>query len=655
MTHSLRKIFPPKIKITKSHGQILIDVNGNNELLQGDHLINFNLMGFEENQTGYNKLTNDYESAVKQVMKYLLKYDFELHSDSEVSQTISKIQMSENLLESSKDIGTKIKKEKSFSLIKPPHFADYLELKPYQIKPITHMIEIPNAANFSIPGAGKTIMTYAAYDALKSRGIVDQLLVVGPLASFRPWEDEFKFCFNTDPSKNILRYVGQDRFKKTNNLKNFEVILTSYGTASNDSDILRREIFDNRKVMMVIDESHHIKSFQEKALHANAMIELGKHATRRYILTGTPMPRDWDDLWSQITFLWPHNRILGTRSAYKSMMEKFDRDSHISEKINFLWTRITNLQMKNDLPKVIPEVKTVPMSPIQQEIYIAIENEFASIDQKDISQIIDVQEWKKNKILRLLQTVSNPFVLTDRDIEFGLDSYQSDNTDISNMVKNYKEIPNKVKEAANIARAEAKKGNNVIIWTVFVKNVDFLCKVLEDMNPIGISGEIPIDSDDEKEIVGREERLDYFKTNKGQILVSTVGSIAESVSLHKTCQCAIYLERSFNAGQYMQSLNRIYRIGSDIKIPIKYYFLSSVFHDSRTETIDHVIDGRLKERVDRMHKLLNDEFHIRPLSLETSNYKIKNRAQYYGEDDDPEQIMKKVKEMIDKHKKTHKI
>lgn len=76
-----------------------------------------------------------------------------------------------------------------------------------------------------------------------------------------------------------------------------------------------------------------------------------------------------------------------------------------------------------------------------------------------------------------------------------------------------------------------------------------------------------------------------------------MGSIAESVSLHKACQYAVYLERSFNAGQYMQSLSRIYRIGSDKNKPIQFHFLQSVFRDGRTDTIDGRIDIVLKERI----------------------------------------------------------
>ena len=66
-------------------------------------------------------------------------------------------------------------------------------------------------------------------------------------------------------------------------------------------------------------------------------------------------------------------------------------------------------------------------------------------------------------------------------------------------------------------------------------------------------------------------------------MIATLGSIAESVSLHKdkhgepVCQNAIYLERSFHAGQFMQSVFRLYRIGSDPDLPVKNIHVLSRF------------------------------------------------------------------------------
>ena len=60
----------------------------------------------------------------------------------------------------------------------------------------------------------------------------------------------------------------------------------------------------------------------------------------------------------------------------------------------------------------------------------------------------------------------------------------------------------------------------------------------------------------------REIRIENFKTESDcNLLIANPASLAESVSLHKSCHNAIYLDRTYNGGHYMQSLERIHRIG----------------------------------------------------------------------------------------------
>ena len=659
MSNSLKDIFPPKVKITKIENRIELDAKGNEVLLEGDYAVTLELMGFEEleNGTGYFITTNEPDNIVRRIVKQLKKWDFEIYSDSQIEGTIKKFENIEEYFNTSKERGEKIKSQKTHVGIFPKKFNPEIKILPHQFKPIRHMIDVGHAANFSVPGSGKTLMTYAVFDELRNSGIVDSLLVVGPLASFGPWEDEYKFCFNKKNTDKIYRYLGPSRFNELKNLKNYEVILTSYPTATNDIDHLKKELLSERKIMMVIDESHHIKRFRADATIANGMIELGKEARRRYILSGTPVPRDFEDLWSQITFLWPHSNILGTREAYKSILESFNPGSEISERINFLWTRVTNNHLKKDMPKTSDEIIYVPMSEKQENIYKGIENEIYDLENKEYFDQDEHSTFRKNRVLRLLQCATNPATMLHDDDEVDISAFHSKDPSLTALVSTYNETSPKIKRAAEEALKISKKKNNVIVWTVFIKNVDAICKAIKELdpnaNPIGISGEIDIESNSEKDFIGREERLNEFRNQKGAILVATMGSIAESVSLHKSCRYAIYLERNFNAGQYMQSLSRIYRIGSDKTKPVKYIFLRTVFEDKITDTIDGTIDSKLKERIKRLYTLLNDEFEIHPLSLESPRYNMKGLSS--KTDDETEITYKKVNEMISRHKKNKKI
>ena len=50
---------------------------------------------------------------------------------------------------------------------------------------------------------------------------------------------------------------------------------------------------------------------------AEIIINLAPSATRRFILSGTPMPNRWDDIWTQFNFLWPLLEILDKAQYFK--------------------------------------------------------------------------------------------------------------------------------------------------------------------------------------------------------------------------------------------------------------------------------------------------------------------------------------------------
>lgn len=628
-----------------------ITITDKNECLEKNHIRALRAYGFYKESTDYICVHNAPNTdMVVDVSQYLQTHGYEIAHDRITAQKINRLATIKSEYSQAKNDGLKIKKLEHIKPIFPPDFNPKVSIKSYQQKCIQHMLKAIHAANFSVPGSGKTLMTYAVYNILKQQDIVDSMLVVGPLPSFGPWEHEYEFCTGRNPRDHILRYHGVDRKKYLSSLVNYNIILTSYATATNDTSYLTQHLMSKKKIMMVVDESHHIKNIDKEATQANAIISLGKHAERRYILSGTPVPHSFEDLWSQVTFLWPVINILKTRNAYKHMLENYGAHSEIAKRIEFLWTRITNKQLEEDMPRILPhESIFVPMSGAQETIYTAIERDMWYIDHSDL--IHNNFQLRRNRILRLMQAVTNPGTLRLNDELYGLRKFQSSDSDLNSSIEDYDEVSPKIAKAAKLASKIAKHGENVVVWTVFVKNMEMLCDEIRrlepDSDPIGISGDVPVHPTAQSDIVGREKLITEFKKSSGRILVATMGSIAESISLHKTCHQAIYLERSFNAGQYMQSLSRIYRIGSDKTKPVKFYYLHSVFSDGITETIDSRIDGVLKDRIKNMHELLNDEFKLHPLEMETTSQ---------GDRDDEVQILyDDITALIQKHKDASKI
>ncbi len=124
--------------------------------------------------------------------------------------------------------------------------------------------------------------------------------------------------------------------------------------------------------------------------------------------------------------------------------------------------------------------------------------------------------------------------------------------------------------------------------------------MLEKYNPICIHGAIPKDEEEDPED-NREDRIETFKNDpQCNVLIANPASLAESVSLHKWCHDAIYLDRTFNGGHYMQSLERIHRIGMDPHVTTRYHILLS------GDSIDQRINDRLEIKKQRMLDILNE-------------------------------------------------
>src|SRR5690606_35686406 len=110
------------------------------------------------------------------------------------------------------------------------------------------------------------------------------------------------------------------------------------------------------------------------------------------------------------------------------------------------------------------------------------------------------------------------------------------------------------------ARNLAREGQKVLIWSSFVRNVEYLAERLSDVGALYIHG--GVDAGDEDVDGTREAKIKQFRDNpNAAVLVANPAAASEGVSLHDICHHAIYLDRTFNAAHYLQSEDRIHRFG----------------------------------------------------------------------------------------------
>src|SRR5690606_6607145 len=92
--------------------------------------------------------------------------------------------------------------------------------------------------------------------------------------------------------------------------------------------------------------------------------------------------------------------------------------------------------------------------------------------------------------------------------------------------------------------------------------------------------------------ISREEIIRDFHRpdSRFKVIIANPFAVGESISLHKACHNAIYLEKNFNAGMHIQSKDRIHRVGLSPTDKIQY------FHILTAATIDEVVHDRLSEK-----------------------------------------------------------
>ncbi len=516
-----------------------------------------------------------------------------------------------------------------------PNISDSFKRKlmEYQNESVEHMITLGNAANFSVPGSGKTTITYAAISRWQDDKKVEKILVIGPTASFLPWEEEYQSCFGN--SVKSLRITGDISNKFHLFGESFDLFLMHFNTAMNRQHELK-QFMQRWKTVLIIDESHNIKS-PDLRRWASTALNVAPYATRRIVLSGTPMPNNAKDLWTQITFLWPNNYPLDNQMIYNNYAKKSGIGKY-QPVLNSLFCRIKKDDLQLPEPKWDPI--PVPLGKVQQDIYDAIAAK--TLQEHDALSIHDqgqLQKFRMAKMVRLLQTASNPTLLQEKSLDFGIDkdTFSEEfgfeckidklpeiSTSLIDQIKNYTEyeLPTKIAKAIALAKDLVNKGHKVIIWNSFIHNMYIFENLLREFNPVVINGKVTRDT---SESGNRDELIKNFKNKpEFKILIASPASLGESVSLHKNlrgetiCNHAIYLDRNFNGAQYMQSMDRIHRIGMNRSVEVNYHLIIA------KNTIDEVINRRLNEKWrDMLDALQDDMLQSLEINPESDNMNLK--------------------------------
>jgi SNF2 family DNA or RNA helicase len=485
------------------------------------------------------------------------------------------------------------------SLLKQEGFIRVL--KKEQVRDAQKLLRLNHGANFSVPGAGKTTTILAVYSILRKIKNLNKLFVIAPINAFISWEDEVEEIFGRKELK-IIRLEKADitNFSRLEDTE-ADILLVNYEKLRNNINGLI-PFFCKNNVHLILDESHRIKagfrnlSFSQIALLADI-------SKRRDILSGTPLPQGISDLIPQFEIIWPGEVLIP-----ESLSEKKDENSskEVNNIIKDLFVRTT----KNELGLKDPKITYtyIEMGPLQGELYKLIKSEAArKLARLPREELLRFRQIGKS-VVKLLQTSTNPMLLSSND-EYTEEIFEPvENTQIWDILEAYSkyEKPSKIEYLKKRVREilNAAVENKIVIWTYFIRNIILLEKLLKDYNPVIIYGGVSSGLDND--FSSREGRIRKFHNDAScRLMIANPQACGEGISLHKVCHYAIYLDRNFNSAHYLQSVDRIHRLGLDKSIETNIEILLS------TNTIDEGLMERLNEKIKAMGEILDDKYLLK--------------------------------------------
>lgn len=447
------------------------------------------------------------------------------------------------------------------------------DLTSFQCRDVSRLLALRHGANFSVPGAGKTRVALALFAAMRRRGQTRRMLVVCPKSAYEAWEFEASACFKEPLRVEILGSTPDP---------GMELLLVNYERLSRHQIGLASWL-RTAPAMLILDEAHRMK-LGARGAYGSACLALGPLARRRLILTGTPAPNGARDLESLLSFVWPgHGKSVVANAVGGGDL------AYASQVLRPLFTRTTKKEL--GLPPFEPKIRYVELPPLHREIYEALKGH-------PTARAGDLGSLGKT-MLRMLMAAISPALLAEGTTRYEPLSYQvppleaSPEDSLHTLMKNLPqhELSPKYEETLKIVAQNAAAGRKTMVWTTFVRSLTTLEQLLAPYSPAAVHG----GTED------REEQLRRFREDPDcLVLLSNPATLGEGISLHQVCHDAVYVDRDFVAGRYLQSVDRIHRLGLAPDTKTRVTILAA------RKTLDEIVAMRLTSKLEFMGQILDD-------------------------------------------------
>jgi SNF2 family DNA or RNA helicase len=326
--------------------------------------------------------------------------------------------------------------------------------------------------------------------------------------------------------------------------------------------------------LAVLDESHRVKQASGKAsMFCN---RLGRRATYRLCLSGTPMPHSPLDIYAQFRFLDPS--ILGnTYSAFKARYAVFGgfngKQIVAYQNLDDLEARMARITFRVgkevlDLPEDVHVTYECELSPGAQRVYDCLEKEFVA----EVATGAVTAANAMVKLLRLAQVTSG-FVKPDgQDQVYPVDQV---NAKAALLEDTLEDLP---------------ADEPVVVFCRFHADLDVVHEIGKRMGRETL------------ELSGRRDQLEEWQFGVPPILAVQIQSGGVGIDLTRA-RYSVYYSVGYSLGDYDQSLCRVHRPGqtrnvTQIHLAVKHTVDVRIMRalEKRAEVVASILDEISKEQ-----------------------------------------------------------
>jgi len=441
------------------------------------------------------------------------------------------------------------------------------------------------------PGLGKTAQIIHIAEELKeTRGLKHCLIICGIASLKTNWKSEIEKHSNlscmilgerkTRTGSAVIDSVDKRAEQIKESIDEF-FIITNIETLRSDDVLNAIKKGKNDINMIVVDEIHKAKSNQSQ--QGKNLLKLTK-AKYRIGATGTLLLNNPLDAYVPLAWIGEEQSTLTT---FKHFYCEFSDTNQVTgvKNMNILKNHLNSCSLRRtkDLLNLPPKTiitEYVDMNDKHRKFYDDV--------RKGIKSEVDKVKLTTQSVLamitRLRQSTACPSILTSSEV-----------------------TSSKIERAVDLAEQIISNGDKVVIFSTFKETVNQLKELLSEFNPAIMTGDT------------REEDVEAVKTkfqteSSCKVFIGTWQKAGTGITL-TAANYMIFIDTPWTWGEFEQSQDRIYRIGTSKSVFI-YNLICKDSVDERVRDIvytkqaisDYVIDDKIGQHgVDRLRKYLMEE------------------------------------------------